>query len=149
MASSARYSTEVATITTMKSTSDTANENFITDQGSMRFTFSLARRGPREAADATVLRAARTASPTRAAPTAAAPAPAVPTVRTDAPPAAARPVPGRAPAPGGMGGMPGATPGFTCVAPAGGELTGALPEATGAAALGVPGAPPGFWASAG
>ncbi|GIE80913.1 hypothetical protein Aph02nite_68630 [Actinoplanes philippinensis] len=57
----------------MKSTIDTANENFITDQGSMRFRFSRARRGPRAAADDTVERADRTASETRAAPTAAAP----------------------------------------------------------------------------
>ncbi|GAB3502990.1 hypothetical protein GCM10027575_06490 [Phytohabitans suffuscus] len=131
----------------MNSTSDTANENFITDHGSMRLTLSLARRGPREAADATVLRAARTASPTRAAPTAAAPVPAAaPTVRTDAPPAAARPVPGLAGMPGGITGAPGAGPGVTGAAPPGGELTGALP----AAAIWVvaPGAAAGFWPSA-
>src|SRR5450432_3145519 len=38
--SSARYSTEVAIITKMTSTTETAKENFITDQGSMRLRFS-------------------------------------------------------------------------------------------------------------
>src|SRR3954452_19088662 len=70
MASSARYSTEVATTTTMNSTTETANENFMTDQGSIRLRFSRARRGPRAAAPVTVERAERTASVTRAAPTA-------------------------------------------------------------------------------
>src|SRR4051812_31559341 len=56
----------------MNSTTETANENFITDHGSMRFRFNRARRGPRAAAEATVWRAARTVSVTRAAPTAAA-----------------------------------------------------------------------------
>ena len=55
----------------MKSTTETANANFITDQGSIRLRFSRARRGPRDAAELTEVRAARTASPTRAAPTAA------------------------------------------------------------------------------
>src|SRR3982751_2738568 len=55
----------------MNSTTETANENFITDHGSMRLRFSRARRGPRAAADETVDRADRTASDTRAAPTAA------------------------------------------------------------------------------
>src|SRR4051812_3917579 len=58
----------------MNSTTETANENFITDHGSMRLRFSRARRGPRAAAEVTVDRAERTASETRAAPTAAAPA---------------------------------------------------------------------------
>src|SRR4051812_38406923 len=71
MASSERYSTEVATTTTMKSTTETAKANFITDHGSMRLRFSRARRGPRVAAEVTVERAERTASDTRAAPTAA------------------------------------------------------------------------------
>jgi hypothetical protein len=53
---------------TRKRTSETANENFITDHGSIRFRASLARRGPREAAEVTLERAARTASVTRAAP---------------------------------------------------------------------------------
>src|SRR5947207_5835361 len=66
IASSARYSTAVATITTISSTNDTANENFMTDQGSMRLMYRRARRGPRPAA--TVARAPRTASLTRAAP---------------------------------------------------------------------------------
>src|SRR5689334_11810667 len=57
----------------MNSTTETANENFITDQGSMRLRFRRARRGPRAAAEATVARAERTVSLTRAAPTAAAP----------------------------------------------------------------------------
>src|SRR3954463_9997812 len=57
----------------MNSTTETANENFITDQGSIRLRFSRARRGPRPAAPATVDRAERAASVTRAAPTAAAP----------------------------------------------------------------------------
>src|SRR5690349_7277527 len=57
----------------MNSTTETANENFITDQGSIRLRFSRARRGPRAAAPATVDRAERAASVTRAAPTAAAP----------------------------------------------------------------------------
>jgi hypothetical protein len=70
IASSARYSTEVATIATTNSTSDTAKANFITDHGSIRFRCSRARRGPRVAAPATVARAERTASVTRAAPTA-------------------------------------------------------------------------------
>src|SRR4051812_26773042 len=73
MASSERYSTEVATTTTMKSTTETAKANFITDQGSIRLRFSRARRGPRAAAEVTVERADRTASVTRAAPTAAEP----------------------------------------------------------------------------
>src|SRR5262245_18615289 len=46
-------------------TNDTANENFITDQGSTRLTNRRARRGPRPAAAETVLRAVRTASATR------------------------------------------------------------------------------------
>src|SRR6185312_15345618 len=54
----------------MNSTTETANANFITDQGSIRLRFSRARRGPRDAAELTDVRAARTASPTRAAPTA-------------------------------------------------------------------------------
>src|SRR3954464_6417554 len=57
----------------MNSTTDTANENFITDQGAIRLRFSRARRGPRAAAEETVERAERTASDTRAAPTAAEP----------------------------------------------------------------------------
>src|SRR5262249_22450797 len=73
MASSARYSTDVATTTTMNSTTETANENFITDQGSIRLRFRRARRGPRAAAEETAERAERTVSETRAAPTAAAP----------------------------------------------------------------------------
>src|SRR4051795_4987433 len=73
IASSARYSTDVATTTTMNSTTETANENFITDQGSIRLRFSRARRGPRAAAEETVERAERAASVTLAAPTAAAP----------------------------------------------------------------------------
>ncbi|GLH95264.1 hypothetical protein Pa4123_05360 [Phytohabitans aurantiacus] len=112
----------------MKSTSDTANENFITDHGSMRLTFRRARLGPREAADATVLRAARTASPTRAAPTA-------PAVRTEAPPAAVRPTGWVVFA---AAGAPGATPGratpVAAGAPAGGALTGALAVAVTAVA---------------
>ncbi|RAO47266.1 hypothetical protein ONO86_03009 [Micromonospora noduli] len=60
----------MATTTTMKSTTDTANANFITDPGSIRLRFSRARRVPREADELTDVRAARTASPTRAAPTA-------------------------------------------------------------------------------
>src|SRR3954471_5876639 len=73
MASSARYSTDVATTTTMNSTTETANENFMTDQGSIRLRFSRARRGPRGAAPGAVGRAGRPASLTRAAPTAALP----------------------------------------------------------------------------
>src|SRR6185369_4812794 len=73
IASRARYSTEVATMATTNSTSDTANANFMTDHGSMRLRFSRARRGPRVAAPATVARAERTASVTRAAPTAGLP----------------------------------------------------------------------------
>src|SRR5258706_9293704 len=69
---------------TTNSTKDTANENFMTDHGSIRFRCSRARRGPREAAPATVARADRTASDPRAAPTAAADAaparPGAPTV---------------------------------------------------------------------
>src|SRR5690349_1135879 len=57
----------------MNSTTETANENFMTDQGSIRLRFSRARRGPRAAAPVTVDRADRTASVTRAAPTAALP----------------------------------------------------------------------------
>src|SRR5947207_10358394 len=64
IASRARYSTAVATIATKNSTKDTANENFITDQGSIRLTYSRARRGPREAAEETAGRALRTASAT-------------------------------------------------------------------------------------
>ncbi len=75
----------------MNSTTETANANFITDQGSIRLRFSRARRGPREAAELTDVRAARTASPTRAAPTAAAPTPG-----GSPPPLAGRPVPERA-----------------------------------------------------
>src|SRR5690606_15158298 len=55
-------------ITSMNSTSDTANENFITDHGSIRFTVRRARRAPRGVV--AVVRAARGASPSRAAPTA-------------------------------------------------------------------------------
>src|SRR5439155_16748190 len=67
---SARYSTAVATTPTISSTNDTANENFITDHGSIRLTYSRARRGPRPTAAATLARALRIASPTRAAPVA-------------------------------------------------------------------------------
>src|SRR5690606_24983528 len=88
IASSARYSTDVATIITTNSTNETANENFMTDHGSIRRMVSRARRGPRAAAEVTVLRATRTASTTRAAPTAGR---ACPTVRTDAAPTAVRP----------------------------------------------------------
>src|SRR5690606_41657769 len=52
----------------MNSTSDTANENFITDHGSIRLTIRRARRGPRGVV--AVVREVRMASPTRAAPTA-------------------------------------------------------------------------------
>src|SRR5437762_3994341 len=69
IASNARYSTAVATIATKNSTNDTANENFITDQGSIRLTNSRARRGPREAAEETAARAVRTASATFPPPT--------------------------------------------------------------------------------
>src|SRR5258706_3658535 len=55
-------------MTTTKSTNDTANADFITDHGSIRLRCSLARRGPRPTAELTVLRAARTASVTRADP---------------------------------------------------------------------------------
>src|SRR6266542_753332 len=65
IASSARYSTAVATIATTKSTNDTANENFMTDHGSMRLRCSRARRGPRGAPGAPAL-AVRMASETRA-----------------------------------------------------------------------------------
>jgi hypothetical protein len=83
----------------MNSTTETANENFITDHGSIRLRFSRARRGPRAAADATVDRAARTVSVTRAAPTAAEPA--IP--------------PGRLPPPAGaLPGRCGAAPGLPC-----------------------------------
>src|SRR2546429_1547581 len=64
IASRARYNTAVATIATKNSTNETANENFITDHGSIRLTNSRARRGPREAADETAARALRTASAT-------------------------------------------------------------------------------------
>src|SRR5215468_4906393 len=47
---------------TKNSTNDTANENFMTDHGSMRLTNRRARRGPREAAPDTAARAVRTAS---------------------------------------------------------------------------------------
>src|SRR5207244_8659238 len=63
--SSAMYSTAVATTPMMNSTNETANENFMTDQGSTRFRYSRARRGPRLAAAVTVARALRIASPTR------------------------------------------------------------------------------------
>src|SRR6266480_49067 len=53
---------------TKNSTNDTANENFITDHGSIRLTNSRARRGPREAAEETAARALRTASATRPVP---------------------------------------------------------------------------------
>src|SRR5581483_6587640 len=49
-------------------TNDTANENFMTDHGSIRLTCSRARRGPRPTAAETVLRALRTASVTLAEP---------------------------------------------------------------------------------
>src|SRR5919202_2990273 len=68
MVSSARYSTAVATTPTISRTNDTANENFMTDQGSMRLTYSRARRGPRPTAAVTPARALRMASLTRAAP---------------------------------------------------------------------------------
>src|SRR3954468_18133479 len=64
MASSARYSTAVATIATMKSTTDTANENFMTDQGSIRLRFRRARRGPRDAGGDTAGGGARRAGGT-------------------------------------------------------------------------------------
>src|SRR5262245_54678605 len=66
IASSASHSTDVATMITTKRTNETANANFIPDHGSMGFTGRRARRGPRPAAAVTVLRAARTASVTRA-----------------------------------------------------------------------------------
>src|SRR6059058_1815423 len=68
IASSARYSTAVATMATKNSTNDTANANFITDHGSIRLTNRRARRGPREAAEETAARALRTASATRPLP---------------------------------------------------------------------------------
>src|SRR5262245_32718192 len=71
IASSARYSTDVATMITNSNTHDTAKANFITDHGSIRLRWSRARRGPRPAAPATVARADRTAAVTLAAPTAA------------------------------------------------------------------------------
>src|SRR5262245_4584598 len=69
IASSARYSTDVATIATTKSTSETANENFITDHGSIRLRCNRARRGPRPGPAAAPARALRIASDTRAEPT--------------------------------------------------------------------------------
>jgi hypothetical protein len=111
----------------MNSTIDTANENFITDHGSMRFRFSLARRGPRAAAPDALLRAARTASWTRAAPTAPAPP-------TAAPPTAVAPGPtGRA----GAAGIPtgraaGGADGTRAVAPVG-ALEGGRNAAVGSA----------------
>src|SRR5262245_57337889 len=54
-------------MSTKNITNETANENFITDHGSTRFTKRRARRGPRPAAVETVLRADRTASATRPA----------------------------------------------------------------------------------
>src|SRR3954470_20395352 len=48
----------------MNSTNDTANENFMTDHGSMRLRYRRARRGPRLAAAVTVARALRMASVT-------------------------------------------------------------------------------------
>src|SRR5581483_11081626 len=59
---------------TKNSTNDTANENFITDHGSIRLTNRRDRRGPRAAAEVTVARAARTASATLAPPNTARPA---------------------------------------------------------------------------
>src|SRR5258706_12236214 len=53
---------------TTKRTKLTANANFMTDHGSIRFRCSRARRGPRPTAELTVLRAARTASVTLAEP---------------------------------------------------------------------------------
>src|SRR5436853_220615 len=49
----------------MNSTNDTANENFMTDQGSTRFRYRRARPGPRLGAAVTVARALRIASLTR------------------------------------------------------------------------------------
>src|SRR5581483_7250503 len=59
---------------TKNSTNDTANENFITDHGSIRLTNRRDRRGPRAAAEVKVARAARTASATLAPPNTARPA---------------------------------------------------------------------------
>src|SRR5262245_8687619 len=64
MASKARYSTAVATIATTNSTRDTANENFITDHGSIRLRCRRARRGPRFAPPVAV-RVGRPVSGTR------------------------------------------------------------------------------------
>src|SRR5262245_60625023 len=102
IASSARYSTVVAMIATKNSTNETANENFMTDHGSMRLTNRRARRGPRVAA-ATVERADRTASATLAVP-------ARPMVAVRAavllPPSGAPRTPGAPGAPGRVGMVP-------------------------------------------
>src|SRR5258705_4694585 len=79
---------------TTNSTSETAKENFITDHGSIRLRCNRARRGPRVAAPATVARAERRVSETRAAPTAA-----LPGVRDGAPTTEVAPVVGRTPVP--------------------------------------------------
>src|SRR5258705_8860974 len=59
-------------MTPRKTTNDPATATSITAHGSMRFRCSRARRGPRPTAELTVLRAARTASVTRAEPVAGA-----------------------------------------------------------------------------
>src|ERR1700760_4403017 len=108
----------------MNSTTETANENFITDQGSMRLRFSRARRGPRPAAEDTVERADRTASETRAAPTEAEPVAAPPPGRCLGPPGCCV-----GDAPGPLGG-----PAGRCGAAAG-PLAGRAAAAPGAAPL--------------
>src|SRR6185312_13670153 len=95
----------------MNSTTETANANFITDQGSIRLRFSRARRGPRDAAELTEVRAARTASPTRAAPT----ADALPIPGGRPPPLAGRPPAAVRPESGWV--MPGVIRGWVPVAP--------------------------------
>src|SRR5690242_14233626 len=72
---------------TTSSTNETAKENFITDHGSMRRMLRRARRGPRDAPDATPVRAALTASVTRIAPAVAL----LTTERSAAAPIAVRP----------------------------------------------------------
>src|SRR4051812_33111239 len=98
----------------MNSTTETANENFITDQGSIRLRFSRARRGPRPAAEETVERTERAASETRAAPTAADPDAVCPPGRCLGPPVVVGclgpTADGLGPG-GGAGGPPGARPG--------------------------------------
>src|SRR6476660_2933442 len=120
IASRARYSTDVATTATTSSTNETANENFITDHGSMRLRKSRARRGPRCAAPGTPR---RPASVTLAEPTLVA----APIRPVGAPGAPAADCTLARPTPVAPGAPPGRCPGFTVARPVLTDRASAVP----------------------